>query len=237
MVRIVEDFWENYKTNSTTITKSVLHILRQKFMIRDGENEREVFNTVIIEMHRLQIFQKWNQSRLTSEKLTTEKQFEQYLYQRIWSIIDNIYAKRRRDKSRYRIIDFVENLHPSTWVAPPELYADNIDLNSILDQDQKDKERDIQHVRAVRHPTIFERGDIVYIPEDASEELEANDAYIKIKRLCKNEKEQKIVQYRLDGLSPQQISEILNITITTVYSVIKRIKNRLAAKEVLEYQR
>jgi len=231
MVRIVEDFWTNYHEYEEVIISSILHIVRTQFPNKDPQGESEDMNFVITELYRLNIFGKWKEERLTSGKTNPNAQFEKFLYQRIWAILWNEYARRKKRSMRFKRMPNNNEYHKETYQTPDRLYDDEIKIDDIAIE-KRDKEAALRHKRAVSQPTIHDVGEI-----NGSCSLAATDDALihkemiqNILSVCNNEKERKIIQLRQEGLRMYEIGETLKMTGANVSITLIKIKERLQQK-------
>lgn len=222
MVRIVDDFWENYSTYEEIITKSTLHLLRTKFPNNGPQGETEDVNLVILELHRLHIFEKWNQNRIKTTKTTLAKQFENFIYQRIHSILWNEYGRRKKRSVRFKRVD-TDNICKDTWKADPSLFREDVPL------DENIEEKELQHKRVAKIVHLKDLHDYVSLQEDTDYEAEHNSAYNAILKACKSERDKQIIKYKLEGLSHKDIEATLNITGGVISDTLKRVQNKYMA--------
>lgn len=226
MVKIYAGFWNNYKTYENVIIKCIIHITRKTFPNPDPQGEEDNIHFVITELHRLKIFQKWNIKRLTSKTKNTRQQFENYLYQRIWSILWNEYTRRKKRRIRFRNVPETDNYNKNTWSPPPEYYETEINPD-MLPKKEKDKELKLRHKRAKNHPTIQNINDICSSPQNTTEEdIIAEETFKLLKKLCHNSLEEKIITYRNEGYSIHDIAKMTNKSYITIKKRLKNIHNR-----------
>lgn len=225
MVRIVENFWENYQEYEEQIISSILHITRRQFPNPDPQGESEDINFVITELHRLKVFGKFDQKKLTSKTRTTRQQFENFLYQRIWSILHNEYGRRRKRTQRFKRVAAVENSvnppKPTEAITFDDRYLKDMKPNA----DPVEEER-IQHIRASRHPTRNNIGEICSLVENPDDAVIIQDIRNRLANVCKNEKERKVLALKEEGYKNKEIGEIMNMSNTNVLIILKKIQKR-----------
>lgn len=227
MVRIVDDFWENYHTYEENIISSILDIVRKQFPNPDPQGEKEDINFVITELHRLNIFGKFDTKRLKSETRTTRQQFENFLYQRIWAILWNEYGRRRKRIIRFKRVACAEQYNKTTWRRPPEedIY-DNGYLRDHKSNPNPNEEERLQHMRASKQPTIHDIGEVCSVTEETDQATEINEVLTFVLNACKNERERQVIQLRQEGLHNSEIGDTLNISGSNVGAILNRIKKR-----------
>lgn len=228
MVRIHEDFWDNYYANEELIRKATIDITRKQFKWPGKDGFKEAHNHVITELHRLLIFEKWNQERLTSKTRTTQQQYENFIYQRIWAILFGAYTKRKNIKKREKRSKYFETeIHPDVWRTPEFFFNDEDELCTIK-KEKREKEEQLREYRAKRAPTIKD----LYPPYPKSDYLaECNSAYETILDACRNQREKDIVKAKLNGMTNKDIATKEKLTSLYVKNILKGIKERYSRLE------
>lgn len=217
MVDIVEDFWINYNEYKTQIVSSILHITRRQFPNKDPQGEIEDINFVITEMYRLKIFQKWNQKRLTSPTRTKRQQFENFLYQRIWSILWNQYQRRKKNTNRYMKTPYIDSISNKGFM-PKELYEDATKIMRTLQLTEEPKRKFPLH----NDIKEFNGGDNY----DPYEQIEKKETIKEILSICKNKNEKIIISKKNQGYTNKNISEIIGTSVSHVSNTLKKINKR-----------
>lgn len=226
MVKVHDDFWQNYTENEELIKKSTIDITLKQFKWPGDNEHKEVLNHVISEMHRLCIFQKWNSKRLTSKTRTERQQFENFIYQRIWAILYGAYNKRRNQKIREKHHPFFEEkIHPKAWKTSDMLYNDEDDIENIK-ENKKTKEKELREYRAKKAPLI------VHIRTEQTDDLATvNSTYEAILNACKNQKEKDIIQARKEGIDIADIAQNQGVKPLYVSNILKDIKKRFSRNQ------
>lgn len=224
MVRIVENFWENYQEYEEQIISSILHIVRRQFPNPDPQGEAEDINHVITELHRLNIFGKFDRKRLTSKTRTTRQQFENFLYQRIWAILYGEYGRRRKRTVRFKRVAAVECIR-QTKSAEETLYDDKYLRDMKPHPDPIEEER-LQHVRACRHLTKDDVGVVCSVIENTDDATLTKDTRNKVLKACADDRDRKVVTMKEEGYQNREIAETLNVSGSCIAVILGRIKKR-----------
>lgn len=235
MVRIVEDFWTNYHEYENVIMASILHIARTQFPNKEPQGESDTINFVITELYRMNTFGKWQVKRLTDTKKSTRKQFENYLYQRIWSILWNEYGRRRKRSMRFKRMPDIGALNATCYSTPDHLYEDEPKIDEIQNNQKKngetaqEREARLRHKRAGEQPTIHDAGEITgrYSLTSTDEDLQHKETLSIIYDACTSDKERKIVELREQGLQMNEVGETLGMSGSNVGAILARIRGRL----------
>lgn len=236
MVRIVDDFWENYNEYQEVIIKSIYHITKKQFPNPDPQGQKEDINHVIYELYRLKIFKKWNDKRLTAKNRTKRQQFENYLYQRIWAILFNEYHRRKKRTVRFKKYPSVgkffstDSIHKDTWKTPDNMLYNNGKMNDLKPNHNPQEEERLQHLRATKQPTIKNIGEICSIPDYADESIETKETLNQIIKLCKSKKEKMIILLKQQGYNNKEIGHELNITGQYVADILNLIQKKYSEK-------
>lgn len=249
MVRISQnDFWGNYDSHKDVLLRCFKAIKHTSF--RSDEPEEADFHYLLIALKHQKIFEKYDTKRQKKVTVCAERAFENYLYQRIWAILWNLYNERKKYSSRFRTGKFLlTNLHQRTYSTPETLYADDVPDNEVefrlhwkdrnkgkKYQEERRQERiaKLRHTResrAKRCPTIhdvppahFDKG---YNAEDNLIEHETMEI---LYSFCSNEDERRIIKFRELGYSNPQIAECLNTTQAVVSGFLRRLKKKYIAR-------
>jgi DNA-directed RNA polymerase specialized sigma24 family protein len=226
MVRIVEDFWENYQEYQEQIISSILHITRRQFPNPDPQGEKEDINYVITELHRLNVFGKFDRKRLTSKTRSTRQQFENFLYQRIWAILYGEYGRRRKRTVRFRRVPAIEKAYDTNKSIDAIIAYEDRYLRDMKPNPDPAEEERIQHIRASRHPTRDDLGEIYSVIENTDHDTLIEETRQNILSACKNDKERKVIMMREEGYQNREIGEVLNMSGSNVAIILGRIKKR-----------
>ncbi len=246
MVRIVDDFWTNYAEYEEVIKSSILHLVRTQFPDKDPQGEEAAMNFVILELHRLSIFSKWQEERLKDKKRPTEKLFENFLYQRIWSILRNEYSRRRKRSLRFKRMAGVGDFRKECYTTPDRLYDDEPKIEEIQDTRRKnrgardrngetvqEREARLRHKRAGEQPTIHDAGEITgnYSLSEIDENFREETLRDMILSVCRTDRERKIVELREEGLQMNEVGAALGMSGSNVGAILGRIRDRLPDME------
>jgi hypothetical protein len=249
----LEQFWETYAKNRDLIDRCFHYLLQSRFPNPDGE--QDAYSTLLMRMYELDVFNKFDPKKIVAKKrgicknqanaavsdeevsdealkamgIDIKKKFEQFVFKYIEHILQEAYMQRKKQAHRYlRYREMVERppqessemwgrLHESPWAQTCEQLED-------LDDHIMRKEK---YGQAKCYPTFRDIGDFVGSKhEDALDKVLSDEIVSKFRGLLRNEKERKVYDMTLEGISNSDIATAIDCTPQNVNILVKKIRER-----------
>lgn len=225
-VHMDTSFWSNIKKHETLIKKCFFYLLK-KYPNHDGVDE--AFNTLLVQMHHMRVFQRFDEDRATNED--KDKVFQQFIYQYIEKILGDTYRNRVKQRRRFTPLEHVEDITPSTYgvlVNPHE--------TSFAKPEDFDDEGNVKKPVRTDYPTINDIGEYVgHKGFNVLDDLEANDLIVKIRKVLKGDVEKRVFHLREEyGLNAVDIATAMNYTPQNVSLILNKIKKRCVEKGLIK---
>jgi len=224
-VKIDSCFWSNIKKHETLIKKCFFYLLN-KYPNPEGRND--AYNTLIVKMHHMKVFQRFDEDR--AKKEDKDKAFQQFLYKYIEKILGDTYRSRVKQSKRFAPVEYVEEITPVTYSL-----LVNPNDTSFAKPEDFDDEGNIKKPVRNNYPSINDIGEYVgHKGFNAHDELEASDLVVKIREVLKGDIEKTVFDLREEhGFNVVDIAVTMKYTPQNVSLILNKIKNRCIDKGLL----
>jgi hypothetical protein len=238
-VRIINNFWSIYKDNKAVITRCFHHHFNSN---PDADGIDGSFNNLIVELHRLNIFEKFNLRKLAEaagktdllnkETLTEEdliragidvqKKWEQFLFNWIKSILNHKYVANGKHSRR-----FIRSAEVADYGIPMEDRSPWIETEKEARSYEDKLATDSGDRRGRVIPPTFDNRYIAGEDEfdDQLEAQSAADLKDHIMSKLTGIKEQKVFTLMVQGFSEKEIAHELNYSQQYINILIRKIRN------------
>ncbi len=222
-VRIVSDYWKNYEEYKDVISRCFFHISK-KFRIDDSYEA--IYNTVLVELHRQEIFIKFDPSRVDTSKISVEKKFEQYLFMWINQILSNLYRSRGKQKSMFVNYGDMNNYHPETYKANRKVGLNNdgnVDENWDMMHNAPSIEPSISSVDK-KYPWYEQTSGFYVAEQENAEDIVFFKEIMELVRSKISEDKRVIFDLFIKNYEPKDIAKLLGYTPEIIYRAVRECK-------------
>jgi hypothetical protein len=221
-------FWKSYPYFKDVIDRSFTYLIRRYFPNYSGQEEQDSYNGLILALESQDIFniKKFDPEKYKKSETPVSKRYEHFIYNRIYSYLNREYCERRIRSAKFKRT--ISDIHTGSY--NPSL--EPLEMNDLINADMLPKNQKEIHLKKIDKSNRQAKES--YVPVDPynglpgiTEDLEEQELWQNILKVCKNDKERQIVSYKKNGLSGVDIGKIFGVQAYEIIKDLGKIHSRL----------
>lgn len=224
-VRIVEDYWENYKNHEELIKRCFHYLFLTKYPNTEGAQNS--YQELVVEFSRLNVFSRFQASKHPDHLVS--KKFEAFIYNWVRKVLSDIYSKNYKDSLRYKHTPYIDYVVPGSTLC--EQYRKSTEKNwqqESMEHIAHKKSSVKKKRRKKKHfPNHNDASDYIgKLTEDPDHYTERRELLESIRDIAESSSEQKVIDMYLEGYDRKQIADQLGCESYQIKTMMAKLRKR-----------